>query len=350
MTNLSTTIDANNNDYNFVIKNSITTKPNSLEGGVKLTEKEPQRKVLIVYNKFNIDSTMAAVLMQIVGFDKAWDMQFLNRSRSDTHIEIPKKFDEYYFMGVEPDNHDINDLFNDNDSAKFNTFSYSEPPSSKQSSLITNLIDKGMFITNYVNEGDMLVEDKHTISSMVATKYMQDDSFAFVGHDVKMYRTYIGAILKYIEFMPMSEAETVFLHSNMNVVRGALTGEFTNSPMVFQAGESIERKREYTAYVSENRDLIKANWRKCYYNGANGASFQTPTISVTEKDSLHVMSMINCAYPDVTSYEDKRDCRVYRILSTNAAPWYIKRFEPMDMWKEGSLVYLTVELNQKHVS
>lgn len=340
------TIPSSVEKYQFIgnVNTLLTTTPNVTEDGMV-----KQKKVLIVYNKFNIDSSMSAVLMLIVGYGNTWETELLNRARSDTHVQISAKYNEIYFMGVEPTTQDITELVNDNNSIKITVFSYGDPIDHKGSLLLTDMVNNGKLIESYTNEGERKVEDKHTISSLVATQYMQDDSFAFTGHDIKMYRTYIGAILKYIEFMPMTMAETIFLHSNMNVVKNVLVDKFSNAPMALNTGTSTEREREYSAYVQESRDLIKSNWRQCHYAGANGSSFITPTVSVTEKDSLHVMRMMNYAHPDVISYEDKRNCRVYRILSSNAANWYIKRFEPIDVWKEGSLVYLTTELN-KHVS
>jgi hypothetical protein len=86
-----------------------------------------------------------------------------------------------------------------------------------------------------------------------------------------------------------------------------------------------------------------------YYAGANGSAFMTPTICISERDALQAMRFINYSYNEAISFEDTRFSRIYRILASESnLQWYIRRFEPSDIWSEGSLIYIKTEL-PRHV-
>jgi hypothetical protein len=159
-----------------------------------------------------------------------------------------------------------------------------------------------------------------------------------------------GVVSRYCAFDSLSAAETLFVFSNTDMIRDAARDEvklcIVNSPDAESIADRIIWNASYTRYVRNIREDIQSNNRMAYYAGANGTTFLTPTLNINERDALTAMRFINYAHDEVISYEDKHSNRIYRLYSSNNTnlDWYIKRFEPHDVWSEGSLIYLEVDL------
>lgn len=313
-------------------------------------------KVAIIYSPNNMDSVLAtAILTNVLNVALVNEIKTFPYQRSSSNNSLPENYQEIYIVGADISPSDLPLLLELNSKqckVCFYAYKTSTIYDNKTLSLMKSLdIKYDRFeITSF--------EDKHLQDDFISRKILTEN---FVpGTQTLLAKSFVKVLQKYLTFQSMTDDEIVFLFANIKMVSSSARGECEF--LIKRIGEHfldvgkdqvntewLRVWNEYLDYDREMRRLINTNNRMCYYAGQNGSAFYTPTVCVTERDSIHITRFIKYVHNDVISFEDTKECRVYRILSEKNISWYIKRFQPYDVWTEGSMIYLKTEL-PRHVS
>lgn len=297
----------------------------------------------IIYSPANLDSCLASAIIQSNAKKLREEVKVFAYNRGSDSFKVPTDCDSISIVGADLSADVMIELFESNkDTTVYNNYTY-QNSTKYPVRVLSKLISESRYIEHSFEATD---DFKICVSSRVLSSG-QDDSIAHDKNektlDNSVIKDYAGVISKYIDFSVMTAAETLFLFSNMSNVRKAGAGL---ESLDLCNANSTAKVQQYDEYVQDIRQLVKANMAMAYYTGANGSGMHTPTVCVGERDAMLAMRFINYAHDDVISHEDTRSARIYRVLSTNNLQWYIKRFEPRDIWSEGSLTYFKTELPQ----
>lgn len=292
----------------------------------------------IIYSPSNFDSCLASAIMLTHLRNNDLEVKSFIYNRGGNSFEPPVGFSSVYILGADLTADDMLAVIVASPDSVYHLYNYSN--STVYPDKILNYNNESHQLKSYPNVADDGY--KISIASRVCSDIQGSDKMS---DDFGLVKKYAGATSLYMNFLPMTASEMLFLFSNFKNVKNAATG---TEDLLLVDESPLTDKKQYDEYVQDIRQLVKANMAMAYYPGANGSGFQTPTICVGEKDSLHAMRFINYAHDDVISYEDTRSARIYRILSKKNLHWYIKRFDPRDIWSEGHLTYFKTEL-QQHV-
>lgn len=297
----------------------------------------------VIYSPANLDSCLASAIVQSNAKKLGEEIKVFAYNRGSDTFKVPTDCDSISIVGADLSPDVMMELFESNkDATVYNNYTYQN-----STKYPVRLLSKFISDSRYIEHSFEATDDfKICVSSRVLSAD-QDDSIAYDKNkptlDNSVVKDYAGIVAAYIDFSVMTAAETLFLFSNISNVRKAAAGL---EPLDLCNVSSAARIQQYDEYVQDTRQLVKANMAMAYYAGANGSGMHTPTVCVGERDAMLAMRFINYAYDDVISHEDTRSARIYRVLSTNNLQWYIKRFEPRDIWSEGSLTYFKTELPQ----
>lgn len=300
-------------------------------------------KQAIIYSPSNLDSCLASAILQMGFKDIESDIKPFSYNRGGNTFDPPVGFEVVYVLGADLTSDDMLALLDANGpSTVFYVFNYSNS-TVYPARMLSPMDESHRFKIITDDGGDGF---KISVSSRICS-FLTDNDIKHLDKRVTVEGTlikdYAGVVSLYTAFKPMTALQTLFLYSNLNNVRKAASGA---QALSLEEGKTPAKTQQYDEYVQDVRVLVKANMAMAYYAGANGAGYHTPTICVGERDAMHAMRFISYAHDEVISYEDTRSARVYRVLSKNNMQWYIKRFEPRDIWSEGSLTYFKTDLLQ----
>jgi hypothetical protein len=298
----------------------------------------------VFFSPSNPDSCMAAGLLYTEQNNEENCVKTIPYTRGITPFSIPEKADAIFIVGADLTNEDFAELTERNPDAMFEVSSYANA-TQYTSKILSPLVQKEKIKFN-----DCFIEG-HMVSLTELKMFEMSHKGFFDKDELDHISNLSGILKKYIDFEMLTIDET---HDFFTAAR--LIKKFAMSPWQFASRFLLNKdffvratQEDYNDYVQDIRSMIGTNLSMACYAGANGSAFMTPTICVPERDALQAMRFINYTYDEVISYEDTRYSRVYRILAgeTNLK-WYIRRFEPTDIWTEGKLTYLKTEL-PRHV-
>lgn len=296
----------------------------------------------IIYSPSNIDSCLASSIMKMHLEKDDHEVKVFPYNRSGNSFEAPTDFSVVHVLGADLAVDDLSSVLKGNPEAVYNLYNYSNS-TVYPAGILLPMAESHRFKEHTDVGADGF---KISVSSRICAMLSDTEIPYSNGGDLEgfaMIKEYAGIISLYMAFRPMTSAQTLFLYSNINGVRKAALGL---KKLVLEKRNTTVKTEQYTEYVHQLRSSIESNMAMSYYAGANGKGYRTPTICVGERDAMHAMRFISYAHNEVISYEDNRSSRVYRVLSKENMKWYVKRFEPSDIWSEGSLTYLKTELPQ----
>ena len=296
----------------------------------------------IIYSPSNIDSCLASSIMRMHLEKDKKEVKVFPYNRGGDSFEVPAGFSVVHILGADLAADDLSSVLKANPEAVYNLYNYSN------STVYPAGILLPMAESHRFKEHTDIGADgfKISVSSRICALLSDIETPYSDGSQLDglaLIKDYAGVISLYMAFRPMTSTQTLFLYSNINNVRKAAAG---SQKLVLENTSTTSKTKQYGEYVQQVRSSIESNMAMSYYAGANGKGYRTPTICVGERDAMHAMRFISYAHDEVISYEDNRSARVYRVLSKENMKWYIKRFEPRDIWSEGSLTYLKTELPQ----
>lgn len=301
-------------------------------------------KQLIIYSAFNLDSCFAAVIFKELAIKQNKEVFLIPYNRAKNN-SLRSGADEIVVAGADVTGIDMSSLLDTNPDAKMMVQAY---PNSETygSKLLKRFKEREVTYSRF--EQDEKLDTSFvgfTISvSLVALAAAKGGDSYFM-HNATDYSELAQNIHKYCNFESLNQVKTYNLFSQIPHIENSL--QDTKYPFM-DKWYGAPLNEEYDKLVKSTRTIIEDNMAMAWYAGANGSGFTTPTISVASANAMLAMRFINYSHNDVISFEDTRDCRVYRILSQRNLEWYLKRFEPTDVWSEGSLVFIKTEL-PRHV-
>lgn len=337
------------------------------------------KKYAIIYSPGNLDSTLAAAMDRHISknvtnigtFDPAYEVTTFPYVRALTYNELPKDFDHIAILGADISPTDLPKILEANPISQISYHCY-DTSTVYDSKMLRQMEERGVRYSRFEIRSIDAGENEDPSVALKVFRLATEDERIMLGTKA---RDLIRTTTRYGNFLtlpdkkedekngnptPMNlriQEETIFFFANKRMIYNAARGDTEWN--VVDVGTIPEKGsdqkpnpaaeqvwKDYVEYDKQMRRLVEANNRMCYYAGANGSAFHTATCAVTEQDFLHVMRFINYGRDEVISFEDTRDCRVYRILAKRGSnlEWYIKRFQPSDVWTEGSLVCLKTSL------
>lgn len=339
--------------------------------------KYSMKKIAVIYSPANLDSCLAASLvMQMHHFNAGTDTADQEvvgypYNRAYEVNKLPEGADSIMLIGADLSPADMNELLNNSPSADIRIEAYLHAVVYNDK-INERLNDRGAV---YYRFSHAVAEKETDIEPSLTKKIIREASEAFLNTVNKDLLVYISEKLyDYCTFKSLPMDDALMMFANVEIIRYSCvdTKPFKLDFVDFRSpSEDVTFTRllafEYT--LKEANDTLREQWlgkfqhlvadiksltNNCmqsgYYAGANGSSFITPTINVTERDNMAVVRFIKLGNSEVISYEDQKHVRVYRIVCSPVnLPWYIKRFAPNDMWSEGSMLYLATDL-PRHVS
>lgn len=311
----------------------------------------------IIYSSANLDSCLASAIMTMCltlkgdvvhNFDYNRETDLFDTDCSNPGIISSSPTLEYeciYILGADLSADCLVDLIGKySDSTVYHLYNYSNS-TVYPARFTEHMNESHRFKVHTDDGGDGF---RISVSSRVCSHLPDEDTLDEQDKEhryssITDIKDYAGIVSLYGAFRPMTMPQTVLLHANISSVKNAARGQL---PLNINSSTSDNANSQYSEYVKDVRKAVKANMQMAYYAGANGAGLYTPTVCVGERDAIVSMRFISYAHEEVISYQDTRYSRVYRILSANNLPWYIKRFQPSDIWSEGFLTYLKTSLPQ----
>jgi hypothetical protein len=299
-------------------------------------------KQAIIYSPFNLDSCFAAVILKELALHEKKIVSLFPYTRSKKNT-LPEGYDEIFVMGADVKPIDLTEIIENNKTDKFMFQAY--PNSEVYATKIWDKFkEKAIFYSRFTE----LMEDRADAAvnyipsvSLVALALLKEN-----GLYTEAYSELAQIIHKFCDFQSLNQNETYYLYDTIQHIQTSLTTE--NYVSMTEWSKPSASDESYDLLTKQTRSIILDNMSMAWYLGANGSGLVTPTINVASANAMLAMRFINYSHNDVISYEDTRDCRVYRILSQRSLEWYKKRFEPTDFWSEGTLVFLKTEL-PRHV-
>ena len=312
-------------------------------------------KIIIIYSPLNLDSCMAAASTATIHYhiaskenpSEVEKILHIPYSRSNDKNVFPSSSDKcmIYILGADLLPTDMLQILDNYPESEFVIDAYQN--STAYNKKTQDILEKRGIYVKYNRES---YDEGHSSEPSIGLK---QSSFSYEkdaeGYDIKPIRELAGVISKFCQFQALTIEETFFMYANIKGIRKAASGD--KKLKVIYPKETMKADyagSDYEGYVDEVKQIISTNNAMASYAGANGTSFITPTICVTERDAVAAMRFINYSYDEVISFEDTRTCRIYRIFAEKNLQWYIKRFEPIDIWSEGFVTYIKTEL-PKHV-
>lgn len=304
-------------------------------------------KQAIIYSPFNLDSCFAAVIYKELAFYKGKEVSMFPYTRSKANT-LPSGANEIIVTGADLSPASMTILLDNNADASISIQAYpnSELYGSKLMARIKDAKNNQIWYSRFDNakeSDDVSTKFTPCVSMMAISAAKGNDYFDPFLTD---YADLALIIHKYCTFDSLDAKETYLLNDKMKHIEEAVC-EKPYMPFS-QWHNRLGNNEEYDYRVRCVRIIIEDNMSIAWYPGSNGSGLKTPTISVASADAMLAMRFINYSHDDVISYEDIKDSRVYRIHSERNLDWYMKRFEPTDVWSEGSLVFLKTEL-PRHV-
>lgn len=320
-------------------------------------------KTSIIYSPANLDSCLAAAVAILIAkteniglpASSVYDSFAYSRGLGNNSLPVhtyDKPVEKIVILGADLSPMDMENLLINNPLALIKMYTY--PNATIYSNVLKKqFIDRELTYLSFdiKNIDAGLCEDPSI--SMCLIRSINDEPPEFSKHvNYPLLREFQEKLMKFIRLedikrpdgkWALQDEDMWFLNTNITMIRKAARGA---SPLeMLGIGTDLKAaKNAYKDYVDEVRHTLNTNLQQVVYAGANGFAFYTPTVAITERDAMLGMRLVRYVYPEVISYEDQRDARVYRIMSEKNLAWYIKRFQPHDVWSEGSFVYIKTKL------
>lgn len=333
-------------------------------------------KTAVIYSPANLDSCLAAAIANTIyrglqhtraTVPEDWKHTVFPYHRANPDNVLPSGMNELIVLGADLSPSDMSNILDNNPNAIITIEVYNN--STIYSGKLQKRLKEGSVYYSNSDVKHVEVSHEEAVLNSTFNKIMLDsvsrrmyeklvngvlpndeEQSNHYGDYLKSVNELCGVVSRYCSFDSLSATETLFVFSNTDTIRDAARDEVVMSIVNSSDSENVADKiiwnASYTRYVRNIREDIQSNNRMAYYAGSNGTTFLTPTLNINERDALTAMRFINYAHDEVISYEDKHSNRIYRLYSANNTnlDWYIKRFEPHDVWSEGSLIYLEVDL------
>lgn len=293
----------------------------------------------IYYSKFNLDSSMGALIVSKTLKkleDDTIDLISYNRT---SPIKVNTDQDNIWIIGADISALDITTIIDKNPNAKITIANHFG--SEKYN---VNIKEK---ITLDLTKASMDESDGHIPNSMayVVYRYLElhvpNGKFenVFLNIDKNLFTTFLDAVVKYCNFLLMSQEETLLVYKNIENVYNTLE---ENEPFWFTIINK-QHEKEYAKHVKNLRVIIERNFALRYLT-MDTRWLNTPILSVSNENAFAVMKLISYSYDNVVTYEDNSSSRVYRVYSMSNKEWFIKTIKPNDIWIEGNLMFLKTEI------
>lgn len=300
-------------------------------------------RTAIIYSPFNLDSCLAAALFANKHKEK---FEFISYSRG-MNLKIYYSYEKIISLGADLSGEDIAMLCNVDSLPIIQIYTYPNSSINNNKSQRTRVLQKQNQVELIEFDEELRNKNNNESTSVpgeilsITLKIINSELFNWDNNsELETVKHLAEIVNKYCSFKPLTKEETKYLFCNIKMIQKAATGKHDFNINAGQLHDSIN----YGDYVSNIRDLINRNISMTFYSNNNNNGFITPTICVGEHDAIWTMRFISYSHDDVISFEDMRDYRIYRIHTTKNIEWYVKCFEPIDIWSEGNLFFLKTDL------
>ena len=293
----------------------------------------------IYYSKFNLDSSLAALIMfKTLKHLENDEVELVNYDRTKP-IKVNPDQDKIWIIGTDILPMGMDSIIDKSPNATINIANFYG--SEKYSEIITSKI------TLDLTKQSIQESDGHIPNSManVIFRYLElhvpNSKFEniFVNINKNLFTMFLDASVKYSNFILMTQEETLLVYKNIENVQIALED---NEPFWFTTVNK-QHEKEYAKHVKNLRVIIERNFSLRYLT-VDTRWLNTPILSVSTENAFAVMRLISYSYDDVVSYEDNSTSRIYRVYSKSNKEWFIKSIKPNDVWVEGNLMFLKTEI------
>lgn len=296
--------------------------------------------ISIYYSKINLDSSIAALIMfkTLKHFnDEIIDLINYDRTKP---IKINNNQEVIWIIGADISPLSMDSIIDKNPNATIMIANYHD--SEKYSETIKSKIAHDLTKESIEKSEDHIPNSMADVMFRYLNLHIPNNKFEsiFLNIDRMKFVVFLDAVVKYSNFLLMTQEETLLVYKNIDGVCSALED---NEPFWLATVNKQQDEKEYAKYIKSLRVVIDRNFSLRYLTNET-RWLNTPILSASSEDAFAIMRLISYSYDNVVTYEDNSTSRIYRCHSKNNKEWFIKTIKPNDIWIEGNLLFLKTEI------